>query len=68
MSYRKLTKELHQQVICDPRQYKQIARDLGIHKDTVGRIKRQHQWEQINEQEHIQTTGTEPIKRSLARS
>jgi uncharacterized protein YerC len=30
----------------DTRMDKDIAKDLGVHKDTVGRIRRQLQWEQ----------------------
>ena len=43
MAFRRLPPELHQRIIEDPRPYKIIAQELGVHKDTVGRIKRNHQ-------------------------
>jgi hypothetical protein len=50
MPYRKLSPELHEQIIRDPRPYKDIAESLGVHKHTVGRIKRHHQFDQLNMQ------------------
>ncbi len=44
MSYRKLSKDLHLKILEDTRRYKDIAETYGVHKDTVGRIKRQHQY------------------------
>ena len=41
----------------DTRMDKDIAKDLGVHKDTVGRIRRQLQWEQAA-YGIIQTTRT----------
>lgn len=59
MAYRKLSPDIYPKIIEDPRPYKDIALSLGIHKDSVGRIKRKHQWEQIyREQKHIQERRT----------
>lgn len=44
MSYRKLSPDLHQKIRQDPRSHKEIAESLGVHKDTVGRIKRLGEW------------------------
>ena len=63
MTYRKLSKELHDQVIESKQPYKEIALQLGIHKDTVGRLKRKSTWEQA-----YGITSTKNSKRPLARS
>jgi hypothetical protein len=47
MAFRKLLPEIHRKIIEDPRPYKQIALDLGVHKDTVGRVKRHDQYQGI---------------------
>ena len=63
MTYRKLSKSLHEQVIEQQGTYKEIAEQWGIHKDTVGRLKRKSIWEQMYGKQI-----TKNSKRSLARS
>ena len=63
MTYRKLSKSLHDQVIEAKGTHKEIALQLGIHKDTVGRLKRKSTWEQAYGKQI-----TKNSKRSLARS
>jgi DNA invertase Pin-like site-specific DNA recombinase len=63
MTYRKLSPALHDQVIEAKGTHKEIALELGIHKDTVGRLKRKSTWEQT-----YGITSTKNSKRSLARS
>ena len=41
-----LTHEQRLMCLKDTRLDKDIAKELGVHKDTVGRIRRQLQWEQ----------------------
>lgn len=52
-----LTHAERMQCLTDTRLDKDIARELGVHKDTVGRIRRQLQWEQA-------TYGTIQIART----
>ena len=63
MTYRKLSRQLHEQVIESHEPYKVIAEQWGIHKDTVGRLKRTSRWEQAYGKQI-----TKNSKRPLARS
>jgi len=63
MTYRKLSRQLHEQVIESKKPYQVIALEFGIHKDTVGRLKRTSRWEQMYGKQI-----TKNSKRSLARS
>lgn len=63
MTYRKLSQELHEEVIKSEQPYKQIAKQWGIHKDTVGRLKRLRIWEQAYGKQIAKNS-----KRPLARS
>ena len=42
-----LTHKQRMQCLTDTRLDRDIAQELGVHKDTVGRIRRQLQWEQV---------------------
>ena len=48
MSYRLIDPLTHSKILGDTRTHKEIAQDYKVHKDTVGRIKRQRQWEQAH--------------------
>ena len=63
MTYRKLSKELHLEVIQALGTHLEIAEQWGIHKDTVGRLKRTSMWEQAYGKQ-----STKNSKRPLARS
>ena len=57
MSYRKLSPDLHLKILEDPRQYKEIAEAYGVHKDTVGRIKRNYNYRRtLWHEAHLRTT------------
>ena len=63
MTYKKLTEALHLEVIEAKGTHKDIAKQWGIHKDTVGRLKRTSTWEQAYGKQ-----STKNSKRPLARS
>jgi uncharacterized protein YerC len=48
MSYRRIDKETRYLILRDTRPHKVIAQEYGVHKDTVGRIKRQAFWETVD--------------------
>ena len=63
MSYKYIDPSIHLLIIADTRTYKEIAQEYNVHKDTVGRIKRQHQWEQTSNGSNIQEVRTKQVKR-----
>jgi len=58
MSYRLIDRLTHSKILSDTRTHKEIAQDYKVHKDTVGRIKRQRQWEQTHNGRNIQEVRT----------
>lgn len=44
---RKLTEDQIKQSLSDPRTIQEQARDLGVHKDTLGRARRIYEFEQF---------------------
>ena len=58
MSYKYIDPSIHNKILSDTRTHKEIAQDYKVHKDTVGRIKRQAQWEHINNGRNIQEVRT----------
>lgn len=67
MSYKYIDPGIHKLIVADTRPYKEIAKDYNVHKDTVGRIKRQALWEQASNGSNIQEVRTVKVTRSLAR-
>ena len=63
MSYKYIDPSIHNKIALDTRTYKEIALDYKVHKDTVGRIKRQAQWEQTHNGSNIQEVRTKQVKR-----
>lgn len=64
MSYKYIDPSIHLAIVADTRTYKEIAQEYNVHKDTVGRIKRQALWEQThNGQSNIQEVRTIKVKR-----
>ena len=63
MSYKYIDPLTHSKILSDTRTHKEIAQDYKVHKDTVGRIKRQRQWEHINNGRNIQEVRTITVKR-----
>jgi uncharacterized protein YerC len=47
MSYRRIDRETRYLILRDTRRHKEIALEYGVHKDTVGRVKRQAFWETV---------------------
>jgi hypothetical protein len=58
MSYRLIDLDTRSQILRDTRRHKVIAQDYKVHKDTVGRLKRQAQWEQTSNGRIIQEDRT----------
>lgn len=59
---RKLTLEQVTQSLCDPRTLEEQARELGVHKDTLGRARRILMMDEFwhrQRQETFLTTGKE---------
>ena len=66
MSYKYIDPSTHNKIARDTRTYKEIAEDYGVHKDTVGRIKRQHLHDSIVNTTHREhaDNGTSTIQES----
>ena len=63
MSYKYIDPLTHSKILSDTRTYKEIAQTYNVHKDTVGRVKRQHEWEQTSNGSTIQEGRTKQVKR-----